>query len=294
MRKILKIAGWLVLAGVVLVIILGLWFTVLFIKPKRTLPEETPAAYDIAYESVLLTTSDGEELAAWYIPPADDDGRVVIYVHGRSGNRGQLLPAAAGLYEAGYGALLFDMRTHGESTGGELTYGINEVLDVRAAVDFLREQPDVDPERITIMGHSLGASISVMAAAQIADIAAVVTLSPYSSITEVIGDRAWQNRYIPPRPTRDLIVLFVGTLTRRDYSQSCPQCVINEIAPRPVLLVHGTADVEVPFWSAERNMAVAGDHVTLRVLEGMDHATDAWAAEDGLAEVVRFLNEATE
>ncbi|MEL6272463.1 MAG: alpha/beta fold hydrolase, partial [Chloroflexota bacterium] len=289
MRKLLKFAGWLVLAGAVLVIILGLWFTVLFTRPKRTLPEETPTAYNLTYESLTLMTADNERLAAWYIPAPDADGRVVIYVHGRSGNRGQLLPIAAELHEAGYGALLFDMRTHGESTGGELTYGINEVLDVQTAVDFLLEQPDVNAARIAIVGHSLGASISVMAAAQIDELAAVVALSPYSSITEVIGDRAWQNRYIPPRPTRDLIVLFVGTLTRRDYAQSCPKCVLADIAPRPVLLVHGDQDDVVPPQSlpqaAEALQEAGWKDVFAHVMKGTAHGI----APDGLSVALAFM-----
>ncbi len=282
--------GILVAAGAAVIIVLGVWFTVLFDNPRRQLPSQDPAAFDLPFQDVTLTTQDGEMLAAWVVPPPSDEGAVVIYVHGRSGNREQLLPQAAALYEAGYGAVLFDVRKHGASSKeSRLTYGINEVYDVQAAVDYIRARPGGNTRDIAIMGHSLGASISLLSAEQIDDIGAVVALSPYSSITEVIGDRVWYNYRLPPRPTRDLIIGFVGVLTRVDYAPACPRC---SLPGQPVLLVHGNRDADVPYTSAERILAAAGDNVTFWHLEGVDHMSDEWVLEHRMQDVVAFLDDA--
>ena len=52
---------------------------------------------------------------------------------------------------------------------------VEQFEDVRGAVDYVRSRPDVDASRIAIFGHSFGGILSVLAAARLPTIRAVVS-----------------------------------------------------------------------------------------------------------------------
>ena len=116
---------------------------------------KTPADYGLVYEDVSLKTADGLTLQGWYLP--GENGAAIILMHGLGGNRISLLGVAESLVEAGYSALIFDLRAHGESEGEFVPYGGPEAEDVKTAVSYLQTRPEVDPERIGSLGWSLGA-----------------------------------------------------------------------------------------------------------------------------------------
>lgn len=71
------------------------------------------------------------------------------------------------LTRAGYAVLRVDDRGVG-GTGGELReVGYDELAaDIRAGLDFLRARPDIDPDRIGLLGHSEGGYLAPLVAAQ--------------------------------------------------------------------------------------------------------------------------------
>jgi dipeptidyl aminopeptidase/acylaminoacyl peptidase len=224
------------------------------------------------YETVALETSDGLTLAAWYIPPPEPNGGAVVYLHGISARRDQLLPEARWLHELGYGALLLDLRNHGDSEGDVTTMGVTEVADVRAAVDFLLAQPDVDAGGILLLGNSFGASTALLSAADIPEVAGVVAINPYSSLRQVVSDQAWASYRIPGWPAGQLVTLFASGMSRTNLYAARPVDAAHEIAPRPIFLAHGTADETIPVISAER-IAATGNHITLWIAEGVQHSS---------------------
>ena len=72
----------------------------------------------------------------------------VIAFPGRKGPQRQ----ARMLVRHGYGVLLFDRRGEGDSEGDPNAVGWNGDRDIKAAIAFLRERPDVDPDRIGGIG----------------------------------------------------------------------------------------------------------------------------------------------
>ncbi len=63
----------------------------------------------------------------------------------------------------GIAALRFNFRGAGHSEG-RYDNGIGEQDDVRAALAYLREQPEVDAGRVALAGYSFGAAIALQAA----------------------------------------------------------------------------------------------------------------------------------
>jgi dipeptidyl aminopeptidase/acylaminoacyl peptidase len=275
----------LVLTAIVSVVVFGFlgimwlawWQASMLVNPVQNSPTATPANVGItAFQDITLTTSDGLSLTAWYVPPPAGSNGAIIYTHGIGSRRDHWLTEMRRLYDAGYGAILFDFRNHGDSQGEVTTMGVQEVEDVRAALDFLLNQPDVDPDRIMLVGDSFGASSGLLAVAELPQIAGVAALSPYSSILGVVGDRAQKDFRLPPRPSADLVLWWAGRMGGENYYQAAPVDVMEQIAPRPVWLIHGEFDPVTPPISSQRLYdALGGEagNVELWIVSGGGHGT---------------------
>lgn len=92
----------------------------------------------------------------------------------------ELIPAKlwAPLTAAGLATFSFDYRGFGTSDGerGRVIPG-EQVRDVRHAIDVLQQQPEVDPDRIALVGWGLGGGIVVQAAADDQRVCAVACLN---------------------------------------------------------------------------------------------------------------------
>src|SRR5262245_32634397 len=83
--------------------------------PEWRVIHEQPDRYGLTALRVDLKSRADRRVAAWWISGYPDHrGRAtVILVHGRGGNRGDMLPVAKFLAAAGYDALAIDLRAHG-------------------------------------------------------------------------------------------------------------------------------------------------------------------------------------
>src|SRR5688500_14783258 len=138
------------------------------LHPPRIIPPgNTLRKYKIEYQSIDLITDDRIRLSAWYTPPKN--GAVILLAHGYGDNRPEWVHAL--LAKKKYGVLAWDARAHGESEGNISTIGYLEVLDVKAALDYVLAQTDV--EHIGAWGGSMGGATIIRAAAQFPQIEAV-------------------------------------------------------------------------------------------------------------------------
>jgi len=97
---------------------------------------------------------------------------------------------AHALSGVGIVTLRYDKRGIGNSTGDNGDFPEPSLRDLKAAVDFLSKEPSVDPDRIALIGHSLGGLWALMEAAENADIAAVCLLAtPANPFGEVIVEQ---------------------------------------------------------------------------------------------------------
>lgn len=119
---------------------------------------ETPLEYGAAsYEKVELTTADGATIAGWYVAPTTEAGKVVILIHGYGYDRRGTDFQTKILISAGYGVLLYDLRSHGESAGKLNSFNRMQVYaqDLSQVVNYLKHKPEV--QQIGVVGISLGA-----------------------------------------------------------------------------------------------------------------------------------------
>jgi pimeloyl-ACP methyl ester carboxylesterase len=180
-------ARFAVVGGVVatvLFVVMPIGVAVYFVhKQPRALPAATLA---IPHRDVTLHTSDGVDLAAWYVPSRN--GAAVVLVHGAGGDRaGGIESRAVMLAKRGYGVLLYDARGGGESGGRMESMGWTWHRDTRAAVDFLAAR---GIDRIGALGLSTGAETVLEAAGRDPRIRAVVA--------EGAQTRAWSEMRLLP------------------------------------------------------------------------------------------------
>lgn len=128
----------------------------IYFPSRASLP---PAARMLAgARDVILTTADGLELGAWFVPARESERDVtVLMASGNAGDRSMRAPLAAALAHEGLSVLLFDYRGYAGNPGRPSERGL--ALDARAAYRFLAEQADVRKERVLFYGESLGTAV---------------------------------------------------------------------------------------------------------------------------------------
>ena len=130
-----------------------------------------------AYQPVTLN-NEGEDiqLSGWYL--TSENRGAIILLHGYGSNRSEMVSRAEVLARHGYGVLLYDLRGHGESGGEKRAFGWQDLTDVKTALEFLSDCEDIDPNRIGILGFSIGGQIAIRAAAEYKQIKAVIADDP--------------------------------------------------------------------------------------------------------------------
>lgn len=262
----------------------------LYRLPVRSV-QLTPADLDLEAHDVEFATVDGTRLRGWFLPAAGADGGeaqpVVVVMHGWASAAEDLLPAAPAVIEAGLSMLFVDARGHGRSDAAEFMSMPRFAEDLHAAVAWLRERPDVDADRIALVGHSVGAGAALLVAARDPRIAAVVSIASMAHPREMIG-RSFR-RYYAPQP---LVRAALRTIERTIGYLFDDFAPLNTIAriDAPVLLLHGLADHTVPVKDAKR-LADRGSSATLRLVEDADHR-DIDGFLPVLPEVVAHLRDA--
>jgi alpha-beta hydrolase superfamily lysophospholipase len=226
----------------------------------------TPADIGLEFEPVRFTTDDGVTLSGWLIPAARETRTAVIVLHGFSGNRLAELPAFVPWLRERHHVLQFDFRGHGESGAGYVTLGSHERRDVAAAVAFMRSR-GYGP--IALFGVSMGASIGIIAAAEL-PVAAVVVDSPFAELHHPIGNRMREVGYPLPGLGSRAIVAAAALRTRTRLPDAIRH--VAALAPRALLVIAPKEDRLISWRQGLRLYEAAGEPKELLIIEGAGHA----------------------
>jgi fermentation-respiration switch protein FrsA (DUF1100 family) len=117
-------------------------------------------------------------------------------------------------------------------------------------VDWLKGQ-GFGPGRIGVLAISLGAASSIGATADDTSIGALVIDSGFADIWPLIK-KQWRAESGLPDFFLPSTRLMHCVLYGHDIAASRPVDEVGKIAPRPILLIHSTADLLVPITNAEQ------------------------------------------
>jgi dipeptidyl aminopeptidase/acylaminoacyl peptidase len=172
----------------------------------------------------------------------------------------------------GYGVCFFNFRGAGDS-GGNIDF-LGWTHDLQAVIDYLWNLPKIDKSRLWLVGFSAGAAVSVYVASKdkrVAAVAACACPAHFKFFMESAGPQAIIDRYRRIGCIRDDD--FPPSLEGwfDNLRQITPLNYVAGIAPRPLLLVHGSRDETVPVDHARRMYRKAGEPKKLDILDAAGH-----------------------
>lgn len=241
-------------------------------------------------ERNIVIRHNGEELTASIHYPIKEKGTstrckdrlpLAVICHGFVGNRIGVdrifVKAARELAQDGYMVIRFDYVGCGESTGN---YGSEDmdsmIAQTRAVLDYGISSNDVDPQRVTLIGHSLGGAVALLTSIRDRRVKNLVLWAsvgyPFNDIVKIVG--------------RDAYDLSVKQGAADHVGYSFTPVYFNSLASfQPfqeaskftgdVLVIHGTSDDVIPvdyaflyqklFWTrpegrCDKEIIFQGDH----------------------------------
>jgi fermentation-respiration switch protein FrsA (DUF1100 family) len=219
----------------------------------QVLSVETPADFDLGFEEVRVATVDGLELVGWYLPTSN--GATIIAQHGYKGRRQDLLYEANALHEQGFGVLLSTMRAHDGSEGELITFGYHEVQDTEAWYQYLLTRSEVNPDKIGLLGESMGGGLSIRYTAQNPGITALATASAFALTRETI-EKFIQLKQDSPTWATPIIAQFMIFWVEREWgfpiSELDTESRMASICPRPLLVMQGGQDDHIAIDNGQR------------------------------------------
>lgn len=259
-QRVFGLAGRTIAILAMVIVLVGVIEVNDVLHPPRIIPPgNTLRKFDIPYETVDLITDDGVRLTAWYTSPRK--GAVILLAHGYGDNRPEWVHEL--LARKGYGVLAWDARAHGESGGKISTIGYLEVLDVKAALDFVQSQPGV--EHIGAWGGSMGGATLIRAAADFPEIEALWVDSSFASLDDEFD-------FLVPYPVINPLVKTLAEFqTGINLNEIDPIVDIARISPRPVYIVHGTGDTVAPPDAGRKLYEAANEPRFLWEAENIQH-----------------------
>jgi len=231
---------------------------------------------------------------------------IILHGFGSNSQAGNTVDPARMLTDWGYVTLRFDMRGCGQSEGefGRIIC-LEQVEDTQHALSYFRERPEVDEDRIGLIGSSFGAAVALYTAGIDDRVAAVVSAvgwgngetkfraqhsSPeaWKKFTDMLaagrehrertGDSLMVSRYdIVPIPehlrghlAKKSVMAFPAETAQSMFDFKAEE-VVGRIAPRPILLMHAAKDSVCP---TEQSIGIfnnAGQPTELHLLTDVDH-----------------------
>ena len=242
------------------------------VTPQRKLDPAPPPA-DLRVEPVQFESAEDKiRLVGWLLPSSGN--RAIVLVHGinSDGWCGAHTDIARAYVEAGFHVLIFDLRGHGLSGGDRIGFGWLERRDVRGAVDLLLSR-GFQAGRIGIHGTSYGGATALLSAATIPELGAVVADSAFADIRDVMVGEIERQTGLPFVSVFTPGIALLGQLLYGlDFDTIAPEHQVADIAPRPILFIHGSDDPIIPVEHAFRLKAASGNPANeLWILEGYGH-----------------------
>ncbi len=241
-------------------------------------------------EDIYIRSRDGLCLHARYYH-LRDGAPVEIQMHGYRGHPFRdFCGGATDAYDRGHNLILVDQRTHGESEGRAITFGIKERYDCLDWIDYTVKRFG-DDVQIILIGISMGAATVLMATGLGVpkNVRAVMADCPFSSpesiIRKVIGDMGLPHKIAFPF-VRLGGILFAGFDV---CSASVTEAVRSSVTP--TFLIHGEADSFVPFYMGREIFdAIASEKKQFLPVPNADHGTSYFCDKERyLGELNEFL-----
>lgn len=294
----------LVFAGVI-----GYFFNIAFVRKKTVDLQEINSEIDsklVPFKSVLndaisfieakpcewfyTTSFDGLKLAARYFDNKSE--RTIILFHGYRSSANHDFSCAVKLYyEIGFNILLVDQRSHGQSEGRLITFGVKESKDVHSWIDFLNAK--FSPKEIILSGISMGATTVLLSlkGEMPKNVKCIIADCGFTSPVDIIKKVAKQAFKLNADffiPFLDFACKLFGNFSIRNIS-TIDTVKNSEI---PIMFIHGRKDCFVPCEMSEQAFNSCGEKGIIVISEEADHGISFLVdTEKIIIEIYKFFKE---
>ncbi len=260
----------------VFVIYVGLLLVLRVFENRLIYFPDTPGRLDgdwhprgLPVEDVWLRTSDAVKLHAWWIAAPGARFTFVVF-HGNASNIANRADIYQILRSVPANVLAVEYRGYGKSEGRPDEAGL--YLDAQAAYDFAVRDRAVPPERLVVLGHSLGTAVATDLASQ-REVAGLVLEAPFASAA------AAAKLAFPFLPGAALFAK-----TKFDTGKKLA------FVRAPILILHCKSDPVIPFAMGEEVFRLAHEPKTFVAINGVCHEEASLIAPElYLAKLREFL-----
>jgi len=241
----------------------------------------------------------------------------IIVLHGTGGSRDSVKDWLTAFADHGFLAVAIDARYHGDRAGGQRGKAAYEAAalgawraksgerqehpwfydtcwDLWRTVDYLRTRPDVDPERIGMIGISMGGIQTWLAAAVDERVKVAIPAIAVQSFRWSLDNDLWQGRARTIQNVHEAVAKDLGEsavnakVCRELWAKivpgitdqfDCPN-MLRLFAGRPLLILSGDRDANCPIGGAKLAIAsaeaafrdaAATDKFKVMIAEGVGH-----------------------
>lgn len=238
-----------------------------FIYFPETRLAATPGSAGLSYQDRWLTTDDGVRLHAWHIPNLEARYTAIDF-HGNAGNLGDRVDHYAQWHRTGLAVYAVDYRGYGGSQGAPSERGL--YLDARAAWKDVTHDLAIPPDRVIVVGRSLGSGPATQLATEVRP-AGLVLESPMTSIPAMA-------RVVYP-----FLPVSLMTRTRFDNVRKITSVIC------PLMVIHAADDEIIPPWMGRNLFEAAREPKRWVPLAGRHNDFDDVSAEEYEAAWRAFL-----
>lgn len=235
--------------------------------------------------------SRGAELPVWDIIGDEHEGPIIVITCGWGDARVTMLQRGAVLAKAASRVILWELPAHGDSPkGARFTLGAREHEDLLALIAALGQVKSDEPApKVVLYGFSLGAGVSIVAAASAscpASVAGVVAEAPYR-VPATPARNVLRQIGMPFRWNLPVAMAFIGLELRQGLAwQGFDRALHAAKLKVPLLVIHGTKDPVCPIEDGDEIARIAGGEFV--AIEGGGHL-DLWNDERAAEAITAWL-----
>ncbi|ANY66066.1 hypothetical protein BBD42_06035 [Paenibacillus sp. BIHB 4019] len=226
-------------------------------------PRDTNVSYELnidktPFEEVEFPSLKNDNTIRGSFFPANNlsgeaSNKTIIVVHGYTSNRlvkGRTPKLVEHFVPKGYNVLAFDLSSQGNSDGDLITLGLNEKYDLLGAVSYLKAR-DHTGDSIGVIGFSMGAATSLLAASESDDIKAVIADSPFRNAGLFLREGLPFFSGLPAFPFSYTSTWMANWAFNVDLDSISPMDAVKKMQSKPVMLIHGTGDQQISYKNTE-------------------------------------------
>jgi len=218
-------------------------------------------------ENVEFMTSDGLSLRGWWVEGGQ--ATTIICLHGFLGNRCEWVPYSSRFRSLGASLLFIDHRCHGFSQRAKCTFGIDEAIDVKAAIDYARTRNPGG--KIVLLGSSMGGTAAARAvAANPGLVDGVILDGSYANLHEAAQGFWYVTGFKAIAVLMSPATMFGRLFLGFDLKKIDMRDTYTQMQGTPTLFLFGDTDMVVPVPSATACVEAANGRVEW--FQGCGHA----------------------